>query len=229
MKKIISIIITLVLVISCATTTYAVAYFCGWGPECPGVYNTTCEKCGGDWCCFVCGHCEDCANTFDCECQRCKVCGCGTECIECPTCGGDVALCPTCKICANGCESPLPEIPEGDVLHSEGTIITATGQYTEAEYTITVPAQLSAGETGNVTVVGAWKRTQTLKVSCPNKVTMSYGDQTFDIGITFEGINQVGSDIEPFNITKPVSVENKSVLFGVWTGHLDYVIEFINN
>ncbi len=215
--------------ISLVSITYAVG-----GGDCYNCFApgdpVACSRCGTEVACPNCGHCDICMDKGHCNCDLCRFCWVCNEdyTVRCPQCQADYAYCITCQYCKI-CDYSGPALPEGEVVHTQGTTITATGQYTEAAYTITVPAHLSAGETGNVTVVGAWKRTQTLKVSCLNKVTMSYGDQTFDLEITFEGINQVGSDIDPFNITKPVSVEDKSVLFGVWTGHLDYTVEFINN
>ena len=112
--------------------------------------------------------------------------------------------------------------------YTQGTTIEVVGQYASAEYTVTVPAKLEPGETAQVMVKGAWMPSQTLKVSCPNTVTLSYEGQTMDIGISFAGIEQVGSYTEAFNISKDISVEDKTVLFGTWTGHLDYTVEFVD-
>jgi hypothetical protein len=89
-------------------------------------------------------------------------------------------------------------------------------------------AKMKPGDSGQVKVVGAWKPSQTLKVTCPNKVTLTYEDQTLDVGITFAGIEQAGSLLDEFNISKDISVENKAVMFGTWTGKLEYTVEFID-
>lgn len=108
-----------------------------------------------------------------------------------------------------------------------GTDVTLSGKYTESYYQVTVPASMKPGDSGQVQVVGAWKPSQTLKVTCPNKVTLAYGDQTLDVGITFAGIEQAGSFLDEFSITKDISVENKSVMFGTWTGKIVYNVEIV--
>ena len=117
---------------------------------------------------------------------------------------------------------------EGNVPVDTGTDVVLTGKYTESYYQVTVPASMKPGDSGQVKVVGAWKPSQTLKVTCPNKVTLTYEDQTLDVGITFAGIEQVGSLLDEFNIVKDISVENKAVMFGTWTGKLEYTVEFID-
>lgn len=116
---------------------------------------------------------------------------------------------------------------EGNVPAATGTDVVLSGKYAEAYYQVTVPATMSPGDSGQVKVVGAWKPSQTLKVTCPNKVTLAYGEQTLDVGITFEGIEQAGSLLDEFSITKDISVENKAVMFGTWTGHLTYTVEMV--
>lgn len=118
---------------------------------------------------------------------------------------------------------------EGNVPVDTGTDVVLSGKYTEAYYQVTVPATMSPGDSGQVKVVGAWKPSQTLKVTCPNKVTLAYGEQTLDVGITFEGIEQAGSLLDEFSITKDISVENKTVMFGTWTGHLTYNVEMVED
>ena len=116
---------------------------------------------------------------------------------------------------------------EGNVPADTGTDVVLSGKYAEAYYQVTVPATMSPGDSGQVKVVGAWEPSQTLKVTCPNKVTLTYGDQTLDVGITFEGIEQAGSLLDEFSITKDISVENKTVMFGTWTGKIVYNVEIV--
>ena len=151
------------------------------------------------------------AIAFPCDCggildNICSNCGATNACTDCGWC--------------SAC---------GSINHDQGTTIEVVGQYASAEYTVTVPAKLEPGETAQVMVKGAWMPSQTLKVSCPNTVTLSYEGQTMDIGISFAGIEQVGSYTEAFNISKDISVEDKTVLFGTWTGHLDYTVEVEDN
>ena len=94
---------------------------------------------------------------------------------------------------------------------------------------VTVPATLSSGETGQVIVTGAWRPDETLKISCPDKVILTCGNKTMDIGIIFNGIEQSGSYTEAFNIHEDITVEDKNILFGTWIGHLEYIVEFEEN
>lgn len=219
MKKLFSIFITFALLISCISITHAAVTFCAWD-DCSGLYTAVCEKCGSDFCCSLCGHCEDCTMGYSCECKFCIVCNnCNEEFTQCPQCNSDTSYCVECNQCINeACNYQAPQ-----------TEVVLNGKYTEAAYTITVPATLTPGETGDVVVQGAWKSTQTLKVSCPNTVTLSYKEQTIDVGVIFAGITQVGSDISPFNISAPVTIENRTVAFGTWTGTLEYDVEFTDS
>ena len=174
MRKILSILLILCLLLPCTLLAQAaIAFPC----DCGGILDNICSNCGATNACTDCGWCSAC----------------------------------------------------GSINHDQGTTIEVVGQYASAEYTVTVPAKLEPGETAQVVVKGAWMPSQTLKVSCPNTVTLSYEGQTMDIGISFAGIEQVGSYTEAFNISKDISVEDKTVLFGTWTGHLDYTVEFIDN
>ena len=127
--------------------------------------------------------------------------------------------------------SAVPMAMAADVDVSEGTTIKLVGSQEETgeSYTVTVPATLAPGESGTVTASGSWSSKQTLKVTAPNSVTLSYGEQTMDVGITFAGIEQVGSDTAASSTTAIVSVADVSVLFGTWTGTLNYTVELDDN
>ena len=230
MKKLFSFFIAFVLLISCVSISHAAVILCPFD-DCTGLYGAICEKCGSDYCCVVCGHCEDCSIAYSCECDFCIVCyNCNENFTQCPKCESDTSYCEKCNQCINEvCNYQAVRLPEGTVLHTDGTEVILSGKYTEAAYTITVPATLHPGETGDVVVSGAWKSTQTLTVSCPNKVSLSYKEQTIDICVIFAGITQVGSDISPFNISTPVTIENRTVAFGTWAGILEYDVEFIDS
>lgn len=110
---------------------------------------------------------------------------------------------------------------------ADGTTIKLVGSQEAAgeSYTVTVPAELQPGQSGTVTASGNWSSKQTLNVTAPNSVTLSYGEQTMDVGITFAGIEQVGSDTAASSATATVAVADASVLFGTWTGTLNYTVE----
>ena len=110
---------------------------------------------------------------------------------------------------------------------SEGTDIVMTGAYATETYTVTVPAQLAPGDSGEVVLKGGWSPNKTVKVSCPNSVTLTYEGQTIDVGISFPGITQAGSMDDAINRVETISVESKSVAFGTWTGHLAYTVEVV--
>ena len=114
---------------------------------------------------------------------------------------------------------------------ADGTTIKLVGSQESAgeSYTVTVPATLAPGEYGTVTASGNWSSKQTLKVTAPSSVTLSYGDQTMDVGITFDSIEQAGNDTAASSATATVAVADASVLFGTWTGHLTYTVEIVSN
>lgn len=110
---------------------------------------------------------------------------------------------------------------------TETSNIEMVGKYSAATYEVTVPSKLAPGETGTVTATGAWASNQTLTVTCPNSVTLSYGNQTIDVGVTFAGINQVGDDLNEMNVSTDVTVANATAMFGTWTGTLTYNVELV--
>jgi hypothetical protein len=67
---------------------------------------------------------------------------------------------------------------------ADGTTIKLVGSQESAgeSYTVTVPAELQPGQEGWVSARGNWSSKQTLMVSCPNSVTLTYGDQTMTVG-----------------------------------------------
>ncbi len=125
--------------------------------------------------------------------------------------------------------SAIPMVYAADHDVSNGTTITLVGSEEAAgeSYSITVPAELQPGQSGTVTASGTWSSKQTLKVTAPNSVTLAYGSQTMDVGITFAGISQVGNDTAESSATAPVAVADASVLFGTWVGHLTYDVEMV--
>lgn len=95
------------------------------------------------------------------------------------------------------------------------------------EYTVTVPAKMAPGATSQVEATGKWASNRKLTVSAPTTVAMANslgsGDKT--LAVTFEGIDQAGSNVEEMNISKDISVaEMTNALFGTWTGTINYSV-----
>lgn len=118
-----------------------------------------------------------------------------------------------------------------EVSVENGTDVLLQGKYASSTYVITVPAQLSPGESGNVHVQGAWGENETLSISCPDKVvlTNTTNGNTIDVNVMFDGFNQGGNLYEEFDVSLNISIENVAVMFGTWTGHLNYEVSFISN
>ena len=118
-----------------------------------------------------------------------------------------------------------------DVSVENGTDVLLQGKYASSTYVITVPAQLSPGESGHVHVQGAWSENETLSISCPDKVvlTNTKNGNTIDVSVMFDGLNQGGNLYEEFDVSLNISIENVTVMFGTWTGHLDYEVSFISS
>lgn len=100
-------------------------------------------------------------------------------------------------------------------------------------YTVTVPALLAPGGSGNVTAKGTWASNRQLNVTLKEDTvtltnTISGGDEKV-LDLTFENIALVGSNTAAVSETKPVSVADISAaLFGEWTGHFEYNVEMVD-
>lgn len=131
-----------------------------------------------------------------------------------------LALALFCGICI------IPTFASTDVDASQGTTITLVGSYQNSAYTVTVPSELSPGQSGEVTVTGAWHSNEMVTVTTPDSVTLSYGDQSMSVDIDFAGISQIGNETEEISVTATITVEDATALFGTWTGKLEYTVEF---
>lgn len=95
-------------------------------------------------------------------------------------------------------------------------------------YTVTVPALLSPGGSGNVVAQGTWASNRKLVVMADEDVTLTNsinaGDQVV-LDIEFLGIELVGSNTVAVSDTEVVSVANiRNALFGTWTGVFEYEV-----
>lgn len=92
---------------------------------------------------------------------------------------------------------------------------------------LTVPADMAPGETAQVKATGNWASNRKLTVSSPTSVAMTNslgsGDKT--LAITFDGIDQVGSNTEAMNVSEDITVESiTNALFGTWSGTFNYTV-----
>ncbi len=97
-----------------------------------------------------------------------------------------------------------------------------------SEYEIKVPARLEAGgAAGNVVATGTWRSSETLIVTAADEVEVTEeatGAKTM-VPVVFDGINAKGNDLAAMSISKAVSVEKGDILFGTWTGVIEYNVE----
>lgn len=110
--------------------------------------------------------------------------------------------------------------------YSLGTAVTVTGA--GGDYTVTVPATLTPGQTGTVTASGYWSSDEVLYVTVPSTVEVRNGSQTANINVSFDGIKANGNYIEGMNIPVNISIDNGGILFGEWTGIIEYDVELIS-
>ena len=114
---------------------------------------------------------------------------------------------------------------------SNETVITYTGVGTES-YTITVPASLTPGESGDVSVSGTWATNRKLTVTAPSTVTLTNSINSSDtktLAVTFDGIAKTGDNTVGVSETKTISVADISdALFGTWSGVISYTVSMGN-
>lgn len=95
------------------------------------------------------------------------------------------------------------------------------------QYTVTVPATLAPGQSGDVTAEGTWASNRVLTVTAPASVTMTndIDGGTKDLAVTFPGIDKVGSNTVAVSDTQSLSVADMTdALFGTWTGTIVYTV-----
>lgn len=145
--------------------------------------------------------------------------------VRCSECSA-YAYCDTCGACYNvGCDLyPTSTIPEVGT-----TTITYVGsqESTGSTYEVVVPAAITAGNSDTLSVSGNWKSNETLTVSAPEKITLTYGDQTMDVSVAFDGIAQAGDDFNESSASADVTIGNGTAMFGTWTGVLEYTVELV--
>ena len=117
--------------------------------------------------------------------------------------------------------------------YSNGTLVEYVAKGSES-YNVTVPAKLSPGSSGTVSLDGTWSSNKFIKVSADKTVELVNSLNSLDkrtLDVTFEGINEFGNDFtsQRFDKTVSVSAMPNDVLFGTWTGRFNYNVEFLDN
>ena len=119
-------------------------------------------------------------------------------------------------------------VPAFAETHS--TAVTYTGTGVES-YTVTVPATLAPGGSGEVKVQGTWASNRKLTVTAPSSVTLtnSIDSGTKTLAVTFAGIAKTGDNTVAVSDTKTISVaEISNALFGTWSGTISYTVSMGN-
>lgn len=109
---------------------------------------------------------------------------------------------------------------------ADTTTVSYVGTGTES-YTVTVPASLAPGGSGEVKVQGTWASNRKLSVSAPSSVTLtnSIDSGTKTLAVTFAGIAKTGDNTVAVSDTKTISVADISnALFGTWSGTISYTV-----
>ena len=91
-------------------------------------------------------------------------------------------------------------------------------------FLLTVPGDMIAGTSGNVTLKGKWPSNKTFNVTADTSVEMTCNlGSSKTLTVTFPGISLAGSNTVEVTDTKQVSVaEMTGVLFGTWSGTFRY-------
>lgn len=124
--------------------------------------------------------------------------------------------------------SVAPMAFAANVDYSNGTDVSYTGQGSES-YTVTVPALLAPGESGDVILNGTWASNRVVTVGAATQVVLTNSinaQDTKTLAVTFDGIEQVGDNNNAIaNVTETVSVAAiTNALFGTWSGEFTYTV-----
>ena len=136
---------------------------------------------------------------------------------------------------------PVAYAAENEANYDAGTQITYIGSQEKAAggagdvWTVTVPAKMVPGDTGTVTAEGMWDANKYLQVTAPKTISLAYGAQSMDVGITFglaysaenTGFALLGNSISEVTTSHDLTVAEASRLFGTWTGVLNYDVNLV--
>ena len=123
--------------------------------------------------------------------------------------------------------SALPVAYAADVDYTAGTAVSYTNAQAKEEYTVTVPASLAPGASGNVVASGTWASNRKLTVTADANVVLANSINAADtktLTVTFAGIELAGSNTAGVEKTVAVSVAEmpSDALFGTWSGTFNY-------
>jgi hypothetical protein len=114
--------------------------------------------------------------------------------------------------------------------YTNGTLVTYTGKGTQ-EYNVTVPALLKPGQSGVVTLSGTWASDYTVEVISDKTVTLTNDineEENKILDIKFNGIKEKGDNFMSQSYTETISItEMSEVLFGTWSGVINYQVRVI--
>lgn len=133
---------------------------------------------------------------------------------------------------------PVAYAAENEADYSAGTQITLVGTQENqgAQWTVTVPAKMVPGDKGTVKAEGMWNSDKFLAIGAPENVTLAYGAQSMDVGITWthedgsdlgRGFALIGNSVDPVSKEVDIAVEDASRLFGTWEGTIVYTVALI--
>lgn len=122
--------------------------------------------------------------------------------------------------------SSLPIALADHVDYTSGTLINFTANSPET-YNVTVPAQLSPGESGVVSLTATIPSNVTIDVTADDVVVLSNNldDNTKTLNVHFDGISKSGNNLESVSASAPISIDNiTNALFGQWSGKVEYYV-----
>lgn len=112
--------------------------------------------------------------------------------------------------------------------YTQGTQVVYQSSGSES-YTITVPALLTPGGSGTVTLSGTWADNRIVTVTSDQTVILTNSIKADDqkvLMVSFPGMSKKGSNVGPQTFVENVSVESiDNALFGVWSGKFNYNVE----
>lgn len=98
-------------------------------------------------------------------------------------------------------------------------------------YQVEVPAVLTPGESGIIHVSGMWPSNKKLIINVPNTVVLKNNntDETISLDVFFAGMTIDGNNIDSISEEETIQIDdNINILFGTWSGILQYEISLIN-
>lgn len=121
--------------------------------------------------------------------------------------------------------------------HTNGTQVSYNAEDPDGDgnkdnveaWTVTVPAKLAPGGSGDVVASGTWNSSRKLTVSADANVVLTNSINAADtktLVVTFPGIALAGSNTAAVTDTKVVSVAEMpaDALFGTWSGVFNYTV-----